>query len=86
MKQHRRVGRLNEAARQATKPLQRTVGHNDQRGRDTISQEAAATVLFLYPKDVTHNEWTTSHLSITPTLSYYWPVSLAVNVVFANDW
>jgi len=85
MKQHRQAGQLNEAACQATKPLQRTVGH-DQCGRDTISQEAAATVLFLYSKDATHNEWTTSHLSITPTLSYYWPVSLAVNVVFANDW
>ena len=50
-----------------------------------ILQEAAATVLFLY-KDATHNEWTTSHLSIIHTLSYYWSVSLDVNVVFANDW
>jgi len=59
MKQHRRAGDIggrpsparsasvNEAARQATKPPPRTVGHNGQRGRDTISQEAAAAVLFL---------------------------------------
>ena len=52
MKQHRRAtASVNEAARQATKPPPRIVGHNGQRGRDMISQEAAATVLLLYRCD-----------------------------------
>jgi len=42
--------------------------------------------LYCFSKDVTHKEWTTSHLSIIHTLSYYWSVSLAVNVIFPNDW
>jgi len=42
--------------------------------------------LYCFSKDATHNEWTTSHLSIIHTLSYYWSVLLAVNVVFVNDW
>jgi len=37
-------------------------------------------------EDATHDAWTTSHLPIIHALSYYWSVSLAMNVVFADDW
>jgi len=79
-----RSASVNQAARQVTKPPPRTVGHNGQRGRDTISQEQQQ--LYCFSKDATHNEWTTSHLSIIHAVSYYWSVSLAVNIVFPNDW
>jgi len=57
MKQHQRatvacqIGICKQSRTPGTKPPPRTVGHNGQRERNMISQEAAATILFLYRCD-----------------------------------
>jgi len=79
---------VNEATCQANNPFPGGRGYWSEAmvDMDEIRFHRKQQQLYCFSKDATHNEWTTSHLSIIHTLSYYWPVSLAVNIVFANDW
>ena len=91
MKQHRRATAAHQIGvckrSPHVSPLNPLPGPSDTTANvDEMRFHAKQQQLYCFSKDATHNEWTTSHLSIIHTLSYYWSVSLAVNVVFPNDW